>query len=136
MWWLLAFTRRWLQWGSKGIFNINKIQSPNPERWKANNFMDPILGNLVYQLLKGITLACDICLGHNIDRWKYIIEEIHFGAQSNPFSIIEVLDPKKTSFKRSKWPQKFKNRKYAKNCKLLEECFVLVGKGGWTLIST
>jgi len=42
MWWLLAFTRRWLlQWGSKGLFNIRKIQNPNPRRWKSKRFVGP-----------------------------------------------------------------------------------------------
>jgi hypothetical protein len=82
MWWILTFTRRWLlQWGSKGIFNIKKIQNPNLGRWKANNFVDPVLGSLVYQLPEGVTLAYDFCLGCTIARWKGIDEEIHFGAQ-------------------------------------------------------
>jgi len=46
MWWILTFTIRWLlQWGSKVIFNINKIQNPNPERWKSNSFVDLVLGS-------------------------------------------------------------------------------------------
>jgi hypothetical protein len=35
-----------------------------------------------------------------------------------PLAIIEVLDHEKTSFRPSKWPQKFRNRKTAKNSKL------------------
>jgi hypothetical protein len=58
------------------------------------------------------------------------------GAQSEPLAIIEVLDPKKTSFRPSKWPRKFRNRKTAKNSKLPENCFEPVGIGGWPPIST
>jgi hypothetical protein len=58
------------------------------------------------------------------------------GAQSRAFDIIEVLDPEKTSFRPSKWPQKFRNRKTAKNSKLPEDCFEPVGIGGWPPIST
>jgi hypothetical protein len=53
------------------------------------------------------------------------------GAQSEPLAIIEVLYPKKTSFRPSKWPQKFRNQKTAKNSKLPENCFEPVGIGGW-----
>jgi hypothetical protein len=51
-------------------------------------------------------------------------------------AIIEVLNPEKTSFRPSKWPQKFRNRKTAKNSKLPEDCFEPVGIGGWPPIST
>ena len=49
---LRSFAIIWwsLQWGFRGLFNKNKIQNPNPERWKANNFVDPVLGSFVYQL--------------------------------------------------------------------------------------
>jgi hypothetical protein len=40
------------------------------------------------------------------------------GAQSKPLAIIEVLDHEKNSFRPSKWPRKFRNRKTAKNSKL------------------
>jgi hypothetical protein len=56
--------------------------------------VDPVLGSLVYQLPRGVTLAYDLRLGRTIARWKGIVEEIHLGAQSEPFSIIEKLDPK------------------------------------------
>jgi hypothetical protein len=98
--------------------------------------VDPILGSLVYQLPGGVTLAYDLCLGCMIAHWKGIIEEIHFGGSIRALTIIEVLDPKKTSFRPSKWPQKFRNRKTAKNSKLPEDCFEPVGIGGWPLIST
>jgi hypothetical protein len=58
------------------------------------------------------------------------------GAQSEPLAIIEVLDHEKTSFRPSKWPQKFRNRKTAKNSKLPTNCFEPVGIGGWPPIST
>jgi hypothetical protein len=50
--------------------------------------------------------------------------------------IIKVLDPEKTSFRPSKWPQKFRNRKTTKNSKLPEDRFEPVGIGGWPSIST
>jgi hypothetical protein len=50
--------------------------------------------------------------------------------------MIEMLDPEKTSFRPSKWPQKFRNQKTTKSDKLLEDCFELVGIGGWKPIST
>jgi hypothetical protein len=53
-----------------------------------------------------------------------------------PFNINENLDPKKPSFRPSKWPQKLKTIKNSKFPKLPENCFVPVGKGGWPLIST
>jgi hypothetical protein len=58
------------------------------------------------------------------------------GAQLEPLAIIEELDPEKPSFRPSKWPQKFRNRKTAKNSKLPENCFEPVGIGGWPPIST
>jgi hypothetical protein len=37
----------------------------------------------------------------------------------------------KKSFRPSKWPRKFRNRKTAKNSKLPKNCFEPVGQGGW-----
>jgi hypothetical protein len=67
---------------------------------------------------------------------KVSLRRFIFGDESKPLANIEVLDPKKTSFMPSKWPQKFKNRKTAKNSKLPENCFDPVGIGGWPSIST
>jgi hypothetical protein len=97
--------------------------------------VDPVLGSLVYQL-PGVTLAYNLHLGHTIAHWKGIIEEIHFGGSIRAFDIIEEIDPEKPSFRPSKWPWKFRNRKTAKNSKLPENCFELVGIGGWPPIST
>jgi hypothetical protein len=47
-----------------------------------------------------------------------------------------MKDPKKPSFRPSKWPQKLKTAKNSKLPKLPENCFELVGKGGWSPIST
>jgi hypothetical protein len=58
------------------------------------------------------------------------------GAQSEPLAIIEKLDPKKPSFRPSKWPRKLKTAKNSKLPKLPENCFEPVGKGGWPPIST
>jgi hypothetical protein len=98
--------------------------------------VDLVLGSLVYQLLGGVTLAYDLCLGCTIARWKGIVEEIHFGGSIEPLAIIEKLDPKKPSFRPSKWPQKLKTAKNSKLPKLPENCFEPVGKGGWPPIST
>jgi hypothetical protein len=68
--------------------------------------------------------------------WKGIVEEIHFGGSIMPLGIIEELDPKKTSFRPSKWPQKLKTAKNSKLPKLPENCFEPVGQGGHPPIST
>jgi hypothetical protein len=57
-------------------------------------------------------------------------------AQSGPLSIFKVPGPEKPSFRPSKWPRKFRNKKIVKNSKLSEKNFELVGIGGWPLIST
>jgi len=125
-----------LQWGSKGLFIIKKIQKPNPRSWKANSFVDPVLASLLYQLSRGVTLAYDHCLWRMIDRWKGIIEEIHFGVSILPLAIIENLYLEKTSFRTSKWPRKWKPAKNSKLPKWPENCFEPFGKGGWPPIST
>jgi hypothetical protein len=45
------------------------------------------------------------------------------GAQSEPFSIIERLDPEKPSFRPSKWLWKLKTAKTSKLSKLPENYF-------------
>jgi hypothetical protein len=50
--------------------------------------------------------------------------------------IIKKLDPKKPSFRPSKWPQKLKTAKNSKLPKFPENYFEPDGKGGWPLIST
>jgi hypothetical protein len=50
-------------------------------------------------------------------------------------NIIEVPNHEKISFRPSKWPQKFRNRKTAKNSKFPTKCFEPVGIGGWPSIS-
>jgi hypothetical protein len=77
----------------------------------------------VYQLLGGVTLAYNLRLGCTIAHWKGIIEEIHFGGSIRAFDIIENIDPKKPSFRPSKWPQKLKTTKNSKLPKLPENCF-------------
>jgi hypothetical protein len=98
--------------------------------------VDPVLGSLVYQLPGGVTLAYDLCLGCTIARWKGIDEKIHFGGSIRAFNIFKVPNRKKYSFNPSKWPQKFRSRKTAKNSKLLEDYFEPVGIGEWPPIST
>jgi hypothetical protein len=74
----------------------------------------------VYQLPRAVTLAYNLRLGHTIAHWKGI----------------EKIDPKKPSFRPSKWPQKLKIAKNSKLPKLSKSCFEPVGKGGWPPIST
>jgi hypothetical protein len=57
--------------------------------------VDPILGSLVYQLPKGVTLAYNLHLGHMIAHWKGIDEQIHFTGSINLLTIIEVPNREK-----------------------------------------
>jgi hypothetical protein len=97
--------------------------------------VDLVLGSLVYQLSGGISLAYNLRLGCTIAHWKGILEEIHFWGLMRSGSYRGALSPK-NSFRPSKWPQKFRNRKTTKNSKLPEHCFELVGIGGLPLIYT
>jgi hypothetical protein len=76
--------------------------------------VDPLLGSLVYQLPGGITLAYDPHLGCTIFHWKGIIKDIFLGAQLETLDNIDVIYQRKTSFRPSKWPWKFRSRKIAK----------------------
>jgi hypothetical protein len=58
------------------------------------------------------------------------------GDQSEPLDIIERLYPKQLSFRPSKWPRKLKIEKNSKLPKFPENCFEVVGEGGWPPIST
>ena len=100
---------------------------------KRQKSCGPRLGKLVHQLPRVVTFAYDLSFRRMIYRWKGIVEEIHFGASILPSTIIENLYIEKPSFRPSKWPQKLKT---AKISKLPENCFELVGKGGWPSIST
>jgi hypothetical protein len=71
-----------------------------------------------------------------IARWKGISEEIHFGVSIIPLAMNEKIDPEKPSFRPSKWPRKLKTAKNSKLPKMSENCFEIVGKGGWPPIST
>jgi hypothetical protein len=53
---------------------------------KNQQYLDPVLGSLVYQLSKGVTLVYDIHLGHTISHWKGIVEEIHFDGSMKAFA--------------------------------------------------
>ena len=103
---------------------------------KRQNSCGPRLGKLVHQLPGFVTFAYDIRFRRMIARSKAIIKEIHFGGSILPLATIENLDLEKTSFRPSKWPRKLKSAKNSKLPKLPENCFELVGKGGWPLIST
>jgi hypothetical protein len=52
-----------------------------------------------------------------------------------PLDIIENLYIENLSFRPLKWPRKLKPAKKGKLPKLPENCFELVGKGGWPRIS-
>jgi hypothetical protein len=58
------------------------------------------------------------------------------GAQLKPLAIIEVIYLEKPSFRPSKWPRKFRNRKTAKNSKFPKDCLDPIGIGEWPPIST
>jgi hypothetical protein len=103
---------------------------------KRQKSCGPRLGKLVHQLPGVVTFAYDLRFRRMIARWKGIIEEIHFGAQSCLQHIIENLYLKKPSFRPSKWPRKLKPAKNSKLPKLPENCFEPVEKGGWPPIST
>jgi hypothetical protein len=90
----------------------------------------------VYQHPRGITLAYNLCLGCLIVRWKGIIEEVHFWVSIEPLDIIEVINHHINSFSPSKWPKKFRNSKFAKNSKFLEDCFEKKGICGLPSVST
>ena len=103
---------------------------------KHQNSCGPRLCKLVHQLPGVVTFAYDLCFRCMIAHWKGIVKEIHFWGSIMPLTIIENIDPKKTSFRPSKWPRKLKTAKNSKLPKLLENFFEPVGKGGWPLIST
>jgi hypothetical protein len=97
------------------------------------------LGKLVHQLPRVVTFAYDLRFRRMIARWKGIIEEINFGGLNMPSELpyIENLYfPKSVVYGPSKWLQKLKPAKNSKLPKLLENCFELVGKGGWPTLST
>jgi hypothetical protein len=60
---------------------------------------------------------------HMINRWKGMIEEIHFGVSIMPSAIIENLNLEKPSFGPAKWPRKLRLAKINKLPKLPESCF-------------
>jgi hypothetical protein len=73
------------------------------------------LGKLVHQLPGVVTFAYDLRFRCVIARWKGIIEEIHFKGSIMHLDIIEEFDPKKPSFRPSKWRGKLKLLKIV-NC--------------------
>jgi len=120
----------------QGLFNINKIQNPNPERWKANSFVGPVLGSFVYQLPGGITLAYDLLLERTIAHWKGIYKEYTCCCWSLIVSIIWLWRSLKTLFRASKRPGKFKTWKLEKKTAKVEDCFSSQWNSGWPPIST
>jgi hypothetical protein len=90
---------------------------------KHQNSCGPRWGKLVHQLPGVINFTYDLYLGSMIAHWKYIDKEIHLGGSIKPLNIIEVFDHEKTSFRPSKWPQYFRNRKTAKISKLPKKLF-------------
>ena len=82
---------------------------------KRQKSCGPRLGKLVHQLPGVVTFAYDLRFRRVITRWKGIIEEIHFWGSIMTLTIIEDIDPEKTSFRPSKWPRKLKLLKIV-NC--------------------
>src|ERR1700678_4474089 len=82
---------------------------------KCQKSCGPRLGKLVHQLPGVVTFAYDIHFRHVIARWKGIVEEIIFGCSIMHLDSIEDLNPKKPSFRPSKWPRKLKLLKIV-NC--------------------
>jgi hypothetical protein len=70
---------------------------------KRQKSCEPCLGKLVHQLLGVVTFAYDLYFRRVIAHWKGIIGEIYFGGSIMPSAIIEELNPKKPSFRPSKW---------------------------------
>jgi hypothetical protein len=104
---------------------------------KLQKSCGPCLGKLVHQLLGVVTFAYDLRFRRMIDRWKGIVEDIHFGGSIMiPYLSLRTLDLEKPSFGPSNWPRKLKTAKNSKLPKLSENCFEPVRKGGWPLIST
>jgi hypothetical protein len=94
---------------------------------KRQKSCGPRLGKSVHQLPGVITFAYDLRFKRMIAHWKDLSEDYNHNI------------PQKTSFRASKWLQKFRTRKTAKNnklSKLLESCFEPAGKGGWPPIYT
>jgi hypothetical protein len=82
---------------------------------KCQKSCGPRLGKLVHQLPGVVTFAYDLRFRHVIARWKGIVQEIYFWGSIMIYSIIEDINPKKPSFRPSKWPRKLKLLKIV-NC--------------------
>ena len=78
------------------------------------------LGKLVHQLPGVVTFAYDLRFRRVITRWKGIAKEIHFGGSKIPLAIIKEINPKKPSFRPSKWPRKLKLLKIV-NCQKFQK---------------
>jgi hypothetical protein len=61
---------------------------------KRQKSCGPRLGKLVHQLPEVVTFAYDLRFRRVIARWKGIIEEIHFGAQSCLWLLLRSSIPK------------------------------------------
>jgi hypothetical protein len=85
---------------------------------KRKKSCGPRLGKLVHQLPGVVTFAYNLRFRRMIARWKGIVEEINFGGSMIPLAFIENINPKKPSFRPSKWPRKLKLLKivYCQNC--------------------
>ena len=117
MWWLCSFARRWwcLQWGSRGLFNINKIKNPNLGRWNTKRFAGPDGGSWYVNFLR-------VYLLHTIFVWgvQYLVGKVYsisttlFEGKACCWQPLAPQKSKKTSFRASKWPRKFGTRKSRK----------------------
>ena len=61
--------------------------------------MELVLGNLVYQLPRGVTLVYDLRFSHMIAHYKTIEEDLYFLGSNIPMEIIDVPDHEKISFR-------------------------------------
>jgi hypothetical protein len=106
---------------------------------KRQKSCGPCLGKLVHQLPGVVTFAYGLCFRHMIAHWKGIIKEIYFRGNIKGTSIFQTFFPKKHRLEPQNSSESFRTQKIAKNSKLpklSENCFELVGKGGWPSIST
>ena len=76
---------------------------------KRQKSCGPRLGKLVHQLPGVITFAYDLHLGRMIDRWKGIVEEIHFGGSIRAFGYHWEALSQKTFILALKMAPKVKN---------------------------
>jgi hypothetical protein len=105
---------------------------------KCQNSCGPRLGKLVHQLPRVVTFAYDLCFRHMIAHWKGITERRIISSWPRLVlqSVTWAPNPKKTSFRASKQPQKFGTQKTVEKLPRWKTIFRASGIGGWPPIST